>query len=35
LVSCPLCDGTGEVTTEVANDYVNEYGDAADGDGSL
>jgi hypothetical protein len=22
MVSCPLCDGTGEVTTEVADDYV-------------
>jgi hypothetical protein len=29
LVSCPLCDGTGEVTTEVADEYVGESGDGA------
>ena len=27
MVSCPLCEGTGEVTTEVADEYVAEYGE--------
>jgi hypothetical protein len=27
LVSCPLCEGAGEVTVEVADDYLSEYGE--------
>ena len=27
MVSCPLCDGTGEVTAEVADEYLGEYGE--------
>jgi hypothetical protein len=27
LVSCPLCGGAGEVTADVADQYVGEYGD--------
>ena len=27
LVSCPLCEGTGEVTTEVADEYLADYGE--------
>lgn len=26
MVSCPLCEGVGEVTAEVADEYVGEYG---------
>jgi hypothetical protein len=26
MVSCPLCEGAGEVTAEVADQYVGEYG---------
>ena len=27
MVSCPLCDGAGEVTVEAADDYLGEYGE--------
>ena len=27
MVSCPLCEGVGEVTAEVADEYVGEYGE--------
>ncbi len=27
MVSCPLCDGAGEVTVEVADEYLGEYGE--------
>jgi hypothetical protein len=27
MVSCPLCDGTGEVTTEAADEYLGEAGE--------
>jgi hypothetical protein len=27
MVSCPLCEGAGEVTAEVAEEYLGEYGD--------
>ena len=26
MVSCPLCEGAGEVTAEVADEYVGEFG---------
>ena len=26
-VSCPLCDGSGEVTVEAADEYLGEYGE--------
>jgi len=26
MVSCPLCEGAGEVSAEVADEYVAEYG---------
>lgn len=26
MVSCPLCEGAGEVTVEVADEYLAEYG---------
>ena len=25
MVSCPLCDGAGEVTLEVADEYLSDY----------
>jgi hypothetical protein len=27
MVSCPLCEGAGEVTTEVADEFLAEYGE--------
>ena len=30
-VSCPLCEGTGEVTTEVADEYVGNEGRTIEG----
>lgn len=30
LVSCPLCEGTGEVTAEIADEYLADYGEAID-----
>jgi hypothetical protein len=27
MVSCPLCEGAGEVTAEVADEYLGEYGE--------
>jgi hypothetical protein len=27
LVSCPLCEGAGEVTVEVADEYLADYGE--------
>ena len=27
MVSCPLCEGAGEVTVEVADEYLGEYGE--------
>jgi hypothetical protein len=29
LVSCPLCEGTGEVTAEAADEYLADYGEDA------
>lgn len=30
MVSCPLCEGTGEVTLEVADEYIGEFGEAVE-----
>ncbi len=27
MVSCPLCEGAGEVTTELADEYLGEHGE--------
>ena len=27
MVSCPLCEGAGEVTVEVADEYLGDYGE--------
>jgi hypothetical protein len=27
MTACPLCDGAGEVTVEVADEYLGEYGE--------
>ena len=27
MVSCPLCEGAGEVTTEVADEFLADYGE--------
>ncbi|HEV8573891.1 MAG TPA: hypothetical protein VGR43_04205 [Dehalococcoidia bacterium] len=27
MVSCPLCEGAGEVTVEAADEYLGEYGE--------
>jgi hypothetical protein len=27
MVACPLCDGAGEVTVEVADEYLGEHGE--------
>lgn len=33
MVGCPLCDGTGEVTVEAADEYLGEYGEQIVGEG--
>ena len=30
MVSCPLCEGTGEVTAEIADEYLADYGEQPD-----
>jgi hypothetical protein len=27
MTACPLCEGAGEVTLEVAEEYLGEYGE--------
>jgi len=27
MVSCPLCEGAGEVTTEIADEFLADYGE--------
>ncbi len=31
MVSCPLCEGAGEVTAEVADEYLGEEGRTTEG----